>query len=65
MAKKNKTHKAVVKRFKTTKTGKVLHKGAGRNHKTAKKSAKRIRTLTADNEVEGKYRRSVLRRLGK
>ena len=65
MARKAKTHKAVAKRFRVTKTGKVLHKGGGLNHKTAKKSKRRLRELAKDKEVTGKLRRSILRRLGK
>jgi len=38
-----KTRKAVKKRFKITKTGKVLRRLSGQDHFRAKKSGKRIR----------------------
>ena len=38
-----KTRKSVTKRFKITKTGKVLRRPAGQNHYRAKKSGKKIR----------------------
>ncbi len=42
---KAKTNKAVKKRVKVTKTGKVLLNRAGRGHLLSKKSAKRRRKL--------------------
>jgi large subunit ribosomal protein L35 len=38
-----KTRKSLVKRFKITKTGKVLRRVGGQNHYRAKKSGKKIR----------------------
>lgn len=38
-----KTRKSIVKRFKITKSGKVLHRPVGQNHFRAKKSGKKIR----------------------
>lgn len=38
-----KTRKALVKRFKITKNGKVLRKSGGQNHYRAKKTGKQIR----------------------
>ena len=38
-----KTRKALVKRFKVTKTGKILRKIGGQNHYRSKKSGKVIR----------------------
>ena len=38
-----KTRKSIKKRFKITKTGKVLRRPAGQNHFRGKKSGKRIR----------------------
>jgi large subunit ribosomal protein L35 len=38
-----KTRKSVSKRFKITKSGKVLHRPTGQNHFRAKKSGKKIR----------------------
>ena len=38
-----KTRKSLTKRFKITKTGKVLRRATGQNHFRAKKSGKQIR----------------------
>lgn len=38
-----KTRKSILKRFKITKTGKVLRRLTGQDHYRAKKSGKRIR----------------------
>ncbi|MBM3250914.1 MAG: 50S ribosomal protein L35 [Candidatus Nealsonbacteria bacterium] len=38
-----KTRKSITKRFKITKTGKILRRATGQNHFQAKKSGKRIR----------------------
>ena len=38
-----KTRKSILKRFKITKTGKILRRPTGLNHFRAKKSGKRIR----------------------
>jgi large subunit ribosomal protein L35 len=40
-----KTRKSFKKRFKITKTGKVLRKSIGQNHFRGKKSGKRIRKI--------------------
>lgn len=38
-----KTRKSILKRFKITKTGKILRRPTGLNHYRAKKSGKKIR----------------------
>jgi len=40
-----KTRKSITKRFKLTKTGKVLRRATGQDHSRAKKSGKRIRKM--------------------
>jgi len=40
---KKKTRKSIIKRFKITKTGKILRRPTGLDHNLAKKSSKRIR----------------------
>jgi large subunit ribosomal protein L35 len=40
---KAKTRKSILKRFKITKTGKILRRVTGQNHYRAKKSGKKIR----------------------
>ena len=62
---KVKTNKAIAKRFRVTKTGKVISKSPGLNQKTGKKSAKRKRALAQGTRVEGSVKRKILRNLGK
>ena len=45
MAKKNKTRRAAVKRFKVTGSGKVMRRKAYKGHLTAKKTPTRKRRL--------------------
>ena len=40
-----KTRKALIKRFKITKTGKILRRACGQNHFRAKKTGKKIRKI--------------------
>jgi large subunit ribosomal protein L35 len=42
---KGKTRKSLLKRFKITKTGKILRRRAGQDHYRAKKSGKKKRLL--------------------
>lgn len=65
MSPKKKTHKAIAKRFRTTKTGKVLHRGGGRNHNTNKQPRDRMREKAVPNEIEGKTARKIKRELGR
>lgn len=46
-----KTKKAIIKRFKITKTGKVLRRPTGQDHYLAKKSGKKKRQLRKWVEV--------------
>jgi large subunit ribosomal protein L35 len=63
---KQKTKKAVVKRFKLTKTGKVLHRSAGMRHLNSKKSKKQLRSLKTVKKVENKkFKVKLIRLLGK
>ncbi len=65
MANKQKTRKAVAKRFKVTKNGKVLHRGHGVRHLRTRKSNKRLRAQAIPKKVEGKVKKKVLQMLGK
>jgi large subunit ribosomal protein L35 len=60
MAKKGKTHAASKKRFRITRTGKILRRQSGRSHLLYKKSAKRKRRLgllkSVAKEMEKKVR---------
>lgn len=51
---KIKTHKGAKKRFKVTKTGKVLRKKGYASHLLTKKSTKRKRNLGRVEVIEGK-----------
>lgn len=49
---KMKTRKAVAKRFKVTKNGKVLHRQAGKSHLLTKKDSQRKRQKRNDKKLE-------------
>ena len=61
---KSKTHSGAKKRFRVTRTGKVLHKRMNRNHLLEKKSGARKRRLAQEGELEGGDRRQARRLLG-
>jgi large subunit ribosomal protein L35 len=58
---KMKTHRATAKRFRVTRTGKVLHRKATGNHMLTKKTGSRRRRVEGMNEVTAE--RTVIRRL--
>ncbi len=59
MAQKMKTRKSAVKRFKVTKTGKLLHRVHGSRHVKSKKSNKRNRSLKTLKEIVGKQKAKI------
>lgn len=61
---KQKTHRGAAKRFRVTRTGKVLHRKANRGHLLQKKSSSRKRRLSRAGEVSGE-KRDILRLLGR
>ncbi len=61
---KAKTHRGAAKRFRVTRTGKVLHRKANRGHLLQKKSGSRKRRLARTNEVTHE-KKPILRLLGK
>ena len=61
---KMKTHRGAAKRFRVTRTGKVLHRKANRNHLLGKKTSQRKRRLARANQVKAE-RSIVLRLLGR
>jgi len=61
---KTKTHRGAAKRFRVTRTGKVLHRKAYRAHLLGKKTSRRKRRLARMNEVTAE-KRTVLRILGR
>jgi len=65
MKKKQKTKKSAVKRFKITKTGKLLYRQQGFRHLISKKSKKWLRRKKKLKELLGEYKNKVLKMLGK
>ncbi len=61
---KAKTHRGAAKRFRVTRTGKVIHRRANLNHNLQKKGSTRKRRLHRSNVV-GPERAAVLRLLGR
>lgn len=61
---KLKTHKGAAKRFKLTKTGKLLRERAFGNHLLAKKSKSRKRFINTPATVKGSMAKNVKRALG-
>jgi large subunit ribosomal protein L35 len=61
---KMKTHSGTKKRFKITKTGKVLRRRATGNHLLQKKSASRKRRLAGTETITGKQVKTLKRKLG-
>ncbi len=51
MAKHNKTHKGVARRFKVTGTGKIVHARAGRRHLLTGKSSRKMRPMRHKAQV--------------
>ena len=61
---KMKTRKSVKRRFKITKTGKVLRRGSHVRHLRRKKKKSRIRKQKLPKEVKGAWKRKVKKLLG-
>ena len=56
---KAKTKKIVQKRFKITKTGKVLRRGQMIRHLKVKKKKSRVRRQKIPKEVKGRFKRMI------
>ena len=61
---KLKTHSGTKKRFKVTKTGKVLRRRATGNHLLQKKSASRKRKFAGTETISGKQAKTLKKKLG-
>lgn len=59
-----KTRKTVLKRFKLTKKGKVLHRGHGARHLKSNKSKKQLRRLKSVRPVKGAYVKKLRQMVG-
>ncbi|MDU7361049.1 MAG: 50S ribosomal protein L35 [Propionibacteriaceae bacterium] len=62
---KMKTHSGAKKRFKTTGSGKLMHRQANLGHLNAHKSARRIRRLSGNVEVVDVEAKKARKLLGK
>jgi large subunit ribosomal protein L35 len=62
---KIKTHRGAARRFRVTKTGKLLRRQSRLNHLLEKKTPARKRRLGREVEVSAGDRRSVRRMLGR
>ncbi|MDD3101706.1 MAG: 50S ribosomal protein L35 [Patescibacteria group bacterium] len=54
-----KTNKAIVKRFRLTKTGKVVHKTCGQDHFNAREKGSKTKSKRADKSVYKTYAKTV------
>lgn len=65
MKKKAKTRKSAAKRFKVTKTGKVLFRQQGFRHLRSKKSKRWLRRKKKTKNLIGQMKNKVLKMLAK
>lgn len=61
---KHRTKKAIAKRFKVTKNGKLLHRSNGLRHLRTNKSKKTLRSLKTMKEMTGVPGKKVKKMLG-
>ncbi len=61
---KQKTHKGAAKRFKVTKSGKLLHRSHFLRHLRSKKSKRNIRDLKKMKVVAGAIEKKIKKMLG-
>lgn len=64
-SKKLKIKKSVSRRFKITKSGKVLHRGSHNKHLSRKKSKSQVRAKKIHQKVKGKWNKKIKKLLGK
>ncbi|CAN5459342.1 50S ribosomal protein L35 [soil metagenome] len=62
---KQKTHSGAKKRFRVTRTGKVIHQRMNLNHILEKKTARRKRRLSTTGTLTGGDARQIRRLLNK
>ncbi|MFC1727209.1 50S ribosomal protein L35 [Patescibacteria group bacterium] len=61
---KQKIKKSVKRRFKVTKSGKILHRGSHVRHLRRKKKKSQIRAQKIPKELKGAWRRKIKKLLG-
>jgi large subunit ribosomal protein L35 len=54
-----KTHKALAKRFKITKTGKIIKRTAGQDHFNSRESGKVTRNKRRDRKMSQSYAKTI------
>jgi len=62
---KQKTHSAAKKRFKRSKSGKLMHQMSNYWHKNVKKSSKAKRQARQGKELSGGQEKMITRMIGK
>lgn len=62
---KQKTRKSVFKRFKVTKTGKIMRRGAQNRHLKANRSKRNARRGKVPKQVTNKMAKKIKKMLGK
>ena len=62
---KMKTHKGIAKRFRVTRTGKVLVRMSGKGHLMSGKSGKTVRQLRKWKQISGRDAHTIKRLLAK
>jgi large subunit ribosomal protein L35 len=62
---KIKTKRAVAKRFKLTKTGKVIARTAGQDHFNSTDTGAQTRAKRTDKQISSKLKKSIKRQLAK
>jgi len=65
MKQKQKRKKSAAKRFKVTKTGKVLYRQQGFRHLLSKKNKRWLRRKKKLKQLLGEYKNKVLKMLGR
>lgn len=61
---KQKTRKSIAKRFKVTKSGKVIHRAQGGRHLRRKKSKRQLRGYRVPRVITGKFAKKIKQMLG-
>lgn len=62
---KQKIRKSIKRRFKVTKTGKILRRGSHIGHLRRKKKKGQVRAQKVSKELKGAWKRKVKKLLGK
>lgn len=62
---KQKTRKSLTRRFRITKSGKVLRAGAFARHLKGSKSSKRLRRLKKAKQIRGFYAKKLKKAMGR